>query len=197
MLVVYVAIALLVIAVCVLAAMVGDLAGRVLSPTELRRPVEMPELTAIEDVNRDAWVATVPAPLGSTGAEPVPAPADFGLVVLTTICESCHAFAQALGASPKADHLPGPLFVLVSAPKRADAEQFAVETGLRRVPKVTVLFDELGQWCHQNLGLNRAPSFIRVTDARLRGAWSLSSFTDIPALWDPAGQVPAAAAPKN
>ncbi len=184
MLIVYVAIALLAIAVCVLAAMVGELANRVLTPAELRRPVQMPEMKAIHGINRDAWVATIPTPIGATSDEQIDAPADFGLVVLTTICTSCSAFARTLSASPKADKLPKPLFVLVSAPSRMEADKFAEDTGLRRIPQLTLLFDELGQWCHKNLGLNMAPSFIRVIDARIQGAWSLSSFTDIPVLWE-------------
>src|SRR5438552_6126389 len=191
MLIVYVALGLPAVAFCVLAAMVGELARRVLNPAELGRAAELPETKAIEGVNLDAWVSTVPPSLGSTSADPIDAPADFGLVVLTTICTSCFAFARTFSASPKANKLPGPLFILVSAPNREKAEEFVTDTGLRRLPSVTLLFDELGQWCHQNIGLNVAPSFLRVIDARLQGAWSLSSFTDIPVLWEPARQVPA------
>jgi hypothetical protein len=195
MLIVYVALGLLAVAFCVLAAMVGELARRVLNPAELGRSADLPELKAIEGINLDAWVSTVPTPLGSTSPDPIEAPADFGLVVLTTICTSCFAFARDLSASPKANKLPKPLFILISAPTREKAEKFATDTGLRRLPSVTLLFDELGQWCHQNIGLNVAPSFLRIIDAHIQGAWTLSGFADIPVLWEPARQVPASTVP--
>lgn len=188
MLIVYVTLALLAVAVCVLYAMVGELASRVLRPDELRRPVQALETKPIDGISLGAAVPAVPAVLGSPDDRQVAAPTDFGLVVLTTICTSCRAFASAFGRSPTARRLPEPLFVLVSAPTPADAQRFAVETGLRDVPDLTVLFDELGRWCHRSIGLNVAPSFIRVVDGRIAGAWSISTFTDVVTLWEPVAQ---------
>jgi hypothetical protein len=74
MLIVYVAVALLALAVCVLFAMVGELATRVLKPEEIR-PIELPEAQPIEAVRRDAAVQTIPGPLlGRSG--PMAAPDD-------------------------------------------------------------------------------------------------------------------------
>jgi hypothetical protein len=184
MLIVYVAVALLALAVCVLFAMVGELATRVLKPEEIR-PIELPEAQPIEKVKPGVRVASVPGPLLGRPGE-IAAPEDFGIVVLTTVCTSCGSFARELSRSPKAAKLPTPLYVLISAPNREKAHEFAAETGVDALANITVLYDELGQWCHSGLGLNVAPSFLRVSEGQVRGAWQLQSFRDIPVLWEPA-----------
>ncbi|WP_163509071.1 hypothetical protein [Fodinicola acaciae] len=185
MIVVYVAVAVLAVAVCVLFAMVGELATRVLAPSELQRGGAAAETAVIDGVSIGTEVSALPPTVGGPPAD-VEAPTDAGVLVLSTICTSCDAFARTLARSAKAEKLPGPLSVVISAPTAETAERFLSETGLKHVRTIAARFDQRGQWCREVLGVNTSPAFVRIVGGRVAKGWSLSAFTAIPALWEQA-----------
>lgn len=185
MIMVYVVLALLTVAVCVIFAMVGELAVRVMRESGIGPDTGRPPSPTAEELSTIATGHIVSA---LPDAITLQAPAaidqgDYGLLVLSTICTSCESFARTWVASPQANKLPSPLTVIITARTRQDAISFAASTGLDRLASVDLRFDEVGRWCRAELELSSSPSFVRIIGNKVRRGWLITSFTSIPHLW--------------
>lgn len=195
MIAVYVVLCLLVIAVCVLFAMFGELAaqgGAVNTPSGRMRPSESaPQADPILDANIGRTLSGMPTEILARPAkfnDASPRSGDqattTGVIVLSTICRSCTQFAQEWASSSHAAKLPTPITAVITARDAHDAEQFVSQTHLLKITNVTFAFDKLGDWCRSELHVNTSPALVIVTDGVLSSAWRISSFTEIPTLWN-------------
>jgi hypothetical protein len=209
MVIVYIVLVLLVVAVCVLFAMIGELAGQTgrWSTTAGTRRSGLPETAAepIADANVGKSLSSLPSHVMRAsdtddvgfGGWDIGHSSTAGMLVISSICVSCTEFARDWAASPHSMKLPTPMFVVVAARDVGDAERFSTETGLPRITNVTLLFDPLGAWCRDELHVNSSPAFLTITGGVIAAAWRVSSFTQIPSLWHTTQRVEAENADKS
>lgn len=193
MVLVYVVLTLLVVAVCVLFAMFGELAAQAggLTLTSASRSSEaLPAADPILDANLGRSLTSMPmetllrpVTVGDVQLGNEQEPATSGIIVLSTICRSCTQFAQEWASSPHALKLPTPLTTVITARDVNDAEQFVSRARLSKVTNVTFVFDRLGDWCRTELNVNTSPALVMLGNGTVSSAWRISSFTEVPTLW--------------
>jgi hypothetical protein len=159
---------MLVAAVVLLFAMVGELSARVSgSMAGAGEPPVGPLDEARLGEKPGAW----PEPLGAMAQDPEPVL----LVVLSSSCTSCERVAGQLAADLDAGGMPAAGILLSTAEQRL-GEDFVERHRLGRLPYYV---DERGEWVMGAFGVQTSPAALTVRDGRLESALV---FTDLRAL---------------
>lgn len=159
---------LLVLAVVVLFAMLGELASRVPASTEPDRtvwPFDQARLGAVPDY----WPEPIADFVSQRGTETVE------LIILSSSCTSCKAVAAQLTALKREDPaLDLAAFPVITCSTRERGEQFVATHGLQVVPH---FIDEGGAWVSGNFDVTLSPCALLFDDGALTSALAFQDFT--------------------
>lgn len=157
------AVLVLAIAVVILFAMLGQLAGRVPEPEQ-----RVPFLKSLPEI-----------PLGGVPGEwppGLPGRQECTLIVLSTICRSCADIAQQLSAEPGYADRPDVGLVIATGARAGGGEEFVERHSLQRF---RYFIDEHGDWVSAQFDLRFSPAALVLRGGRLESAYS---FNDVAAL---------------
>lgn len=157
------AVLVLAIAVVILFAMLGQLAGRIPEPEP-----HVPSLKPLPEI-----------PLGGVPGEwpsSLPGRQECTLIILSTICRSCAGIAQQLSAEPGYADRPDVGLVIATGARAGGGEEFAERHNLQRF---RYFIDEHGDWISAQFDLRLSPAALVLRDGRLESAYS---FNDVAAL---------------
>jgi hypothetical protein len=166
---------LLVAAVVLLFAMLGELTSRL--PTEREAAAARdPEIWALEDARLGVEPSRWPAGLAGLSAAEAPDPdAARPVLVLSTACSTCKDVAAQL--SDELDQgAEADMAVIVSTAERERGERFVEQYGLQRLPHYV---DEGGAWVADEFDVRMSPTALVMRGGRLESALV---FQDVQAL---------------
>jgi hypothetical protein len=158
---------LLVVAIVVLFAMLGELASRIPAAAEPERAVR-----PLDRARIGAAPAEWPAPLEDLLAQSRQATAM--LVVLSTSCATCQTVAEQIAQEQRYAGRPKPGFaVLVSCAAAGMGEEFVERHGLEAVPHFV---DAGGRWVSNSFGISVSPCVLLVENGVLTSAFVFQDF---------------------
>ena len=159
---------LLVVAIVILFAMLGELASRIPAAAEPDRTVR-----PIDTARIGAVAAEWPASLEDVLAHSSQAPAM--LAVLSTACSTCQTVAVQIANEQRRAGRPKPgLAVIVSCPVDRVGEDFVERQGLGAVPHYV---DAGGRWVAESFGVTISPSALLLRNGVLTSAHMFHDFT--------------------
>ena len=169
-------IAVLTLAVGLLFAMMAELAARVDVAT--RAIAAAPTITPMNAATAIDLTASAAARIVWPGASPPEASrTTFDVLVLTTVCSSCHQLAEQLGANSGAVDVR----LMISTADPAVGSGFVAQHALE---EMTTWIDNGGRWCQENFGISLAPILIRVRDNAFDSAFTVYDISQLATLID-------------
>lgn len=159
---------LLVVAIVILFAMLGELASRVPAPAEpdrTVRPIDTADIGAVAE----EWPASLEDILAQSSQ------ATAMLAVLSTSCTTCEQVAEQIASEQRRAGRPTPgLAVIISCPVDRVGEDFAERHGLGAVPHYV---DAGGRWVASSFGVTISPSALLLRNGVLTSALMFHDFS--------------------